>query len=66
MEYAGQESRIVGKAKRKNLSVQLHREIIFESGRDPPNFRRDNLFNGLLSFLVPYLSKAGGCLEFNV
>jgi hypothetical protein len=50
----------------KTFLCKLHREIIVESGRDPPNFRTDNLFNGLLSFLVPHLSKAGGRLEFNV
>jgi hypothetical protein len=52
--------------KEKTFLAGLHEEVINESGGDPPNFRRDNLFNSLLSFLAAHLSKAGGRLEFNV
>jgi hypothetical protein len=44
----------------------LHEEVVIESGGDPSNFRRDNLFNNLLSFLAAHLSKAGGRLKFSI
>jgi hypothetical protein len=52
--------------KEKTFLAGLHEEIIIESGGDPPNFRRDNLFNNLLRFLAAHLSKARGRLEFSV
>jgi hypothetical protein len=52
--------------KEKTFLVGLHEEVIVESGGEPPNFRRDNLFNSFLSFLAAHLSKPGGHLEFNV
>jgi hypothetical protein len=55
-----------GPEERTFLADWLHEEIVVESGGDPPNFRRDNLFDSLLRFLVANLSKAGGCLEFSI
>jgi hypothetical protein len=52
--------------KERTFLAGLHEEVIIENGGDPPNFRRDNLFNSLLSFLTAHLSKAGGRLKFGI
>jgi hypothetical protein len=55
-----------GLEERTFLADWLHEEIVVESGGDPSNLKRDNLFDSLLRFLAAHLSKAGGCLEFSV
>jgi hypothetical protein len=55
-----------GPEERTFLAGWLHEEVVVESRGNPPNFRKDNLFDSLLRFLAAHLSKAGGCLEFGV
>jgi hypothetical protein len=55
-----------GPEERTFLANWLHEDVVVESRGNPPNFRRDNLFDNLLRFLAAHLSKAGGRLEFGV
>jgi hypothetical protein len=55
-----------GPEERTFLADWLHEDVVVESRGNPPNFRRDNLFDNLLRFLAAHLSKAGGRLEFGV
>jgi hypothetical protein len=43
--------------KERTFLAGLHEEVIIKSRGDPPNFRRDNLFNSFLGFLAAHLSK---------
>jgi hypothetical protein len=52
--------------KERTFLAGLHEEVVVESGGNPLNCRRDNLFNSLLVFLPAHLSKAGGRLDFGV
>jgi hypothetical protein len=52
--------------KERTFLARLHEEVVIESRGNPPNFRRDNLFNSLLGFLPAHLSKARGSLKFSV
>jgi hypothetical protein len=54
-----------GPEERTFLAAWLHEEVV-ESRGNRPNFRRNNLFDGLLRFFAARLSKAGGRLEFGV
>jgi hypothetical protein len=52
--------------KERTFPAGLREEVVVKSRGNPPNFRRDNLFNNLLGFLPAHLSKAGGRLKFSV
>jgi hypothetical protein len=52
--------------KERTFLAGLHEEVIIKSRGDLPNFRRNNLFNSLISLLVAHLSETGGRQEFGV